>query len=126
MALTVHYIVRDANSRLALCSRLMAFRVIDGKHDGKNLGRIMFEILKEAKVLGMVSTLAVVTRTMCATHLCDFLYSLANLLLTMPQTVIQLWRHWRNFCKQRTFLSVDMVTISGEACTVLNPFINTN
>jgi hypothetical protein len=30
--------------------------VVEGKHDGKNLGRIIFEILKEAVLLEKVST----------------------------------------------------------------------
>lgn len=47
---------RDINGRLVLQNRLLAFRVIEGKHDGKNLGRIIFEILKEAVVLEKVST----------------------------------------------------------------------
>lgn len=54
MAITAHYMVHDENGRLALRSSLLAFRIIDGKHDGKNLGRIMFEILKEADLLGQV------------------------------------------------------------------------
>jgi hypothetical protein len=47
---------RDINGRLVLRNHLLAFRVIEGKHDGKNLGRIIFEILKEAVVLGKVSS----------------------------------------------------------------------
>ena len=46
---------RDMNGRLVLRNRLLAFRVVEGKHDGKNLGRIIFEILKEADLLGKVS-----------------------------------------------------------------------
>jgi hypothetical protein len=49
---------RDINGRLVLRNHLLAFRIIEGKHDGKNLGRIIFEILKEAVVLGKVSTSA--------------------------------------------------------------------
>jgi len=30
--------------------------VVEGKHDGKNLANIIFEILKEAVLLGIVST----------------------------------------------------------------------
>ena len=58
MALTAHYIVRDNNGCLVLRNHLLVFRIIHGKHDGKNLGGIMFEILKEAKLLGMVSAFA--------------------------------------------------------------------
>jgi hypothetical protein len=55
MALTAHYMVRDGKGRLALRNRLLAFRVIEGRHDGKHLARIIFEILKEAHLLGKVS-----------------------------------------------------------------------
>ena len=48
---------RDVNGRLVLRNHLLAFRVVEGKHDGKNLGRIIFEILKEANVLGKVRIL---------------------------------------------------------------------
>jgi hypothetical protein len=30
--------------------------VVEGKHDGKNLAKIIFEILKEAVLLGLVSS----------------------------------------------------------------------
>lgn len=46
---------RDMNGRLVLRNHLLAFRVVEGKHDGKNLGRIIFEILKEAVLLEKVS-----------------------------------------------------------------------
>jgi hypothetical protein len=46
---------RDINGRLVLRNHLLAFRVVEGKHDGKILGRIIFEILKEAGLLGKVS-----------------------------------------------------------------------
>jgi hypothetical protein len=46
---------RDMDGRLVLRNHLLAFRVVEGKHDGKNLGRIIFEILKEAVPLGKVS-----------------------------------------------------------------------
>ncbi len=56
LALTVHFMAKDVNGHLILRNHLLAFRVIDGKHDRKNLGRIIFEILKEAAILGKVST----------------------------------------------------------------------
>lgn len=49
---------RDANGHLVLRNHLLAFRVVEGKHDGKNLGRIIFEILREASVLGKVSSIS--------------------------------------------------------------------
>ncbi len=47
---------RDKNGKLVLWNHLLAFRVVEGKHDGKNLGHIIFEILKEAGLLRKVST----------------------------------------------------------------------
>ena len=58
LAPNAHSMVRDMNGRLVLRNHLLAFRVIEGKHDGKNLGRIIFEILKEAVVLEKVSASA--------------------------------------------------------------------
>jgi hypothetical protein len=55
LALTAHFMARDMNDQLVLRSHLLAFRVVEDKHDGKNLGRIIFEILKEAVPLGKVS-----------------------------------------------------------------------
>lgn len=54
MALTAHFLVRDNNNRLKLRNTLLAFRVIEGSHEGKNLGGIMFEIIKDAKLLRQV------------------------------------------------------------------------
>ncbi len=56
LALTAHFMSRDKNGKLVLWNHLLAFRVVEGKHNGKNLGRIIFEILKEAGLLGKVST----------------------------------------------------------------------
>jgi hypothetical protein len=48
---------RDVNGRLVLRNhlRVLAFRVVEGKPDGKNLGRIIFKILYNAVLLGKVS-----------------------------------------------------------------------
>lgn len=46
---------KDKNGQLVLRNHLLAFRVVEGKHDEKNLGRIIFGILKEAVPLGKVS-----------------------------------------------------------------------
>ena len=43
------------NGQLVLWNHLLAFRVVEGKPDGKVLGRIIFEILKEAVLLGKTS-----------------------------------------------------------------------
>jgi hypothetical protein len=55
LALTAHFMARDMNGRLVLQNHLLAFRVVEGKPDGKNFARIIFEILKEADLLGKVS-----------------------------------------------------------------------
>ena len=54
MALTSHFLSRDDSGHLRLDNRLLAFRVVDGKHDGKNIAKIIFDILKEAHLLGKV------------------------------------------------------------------------
>lgn len=54
MAVTVHFSARDINGHLEIRNRLLAFQVIEGWHDGKNLGRVLFEIIKEARILGKV------------------------------------------------------------------------
>lgn len=55
MALTSHFLSRDNSGHLRLDNRLLAFRVVDGKHDGKSIAKITFDILKEANLLGKVS-----------------------------------------------------------------------
>ncbi len=54
MALTSHFLSRDNSGHLHLDNRLLAFRVVDGKHDGNNIAKIIFDILKEAHLLGKV------------------------------------------------------------------------
>jgi hypothetical protein len=53
LAITAHFIARK-NGSLVLCNKLLAFRIIEGAHDGENLARIIFAILKEAHLLGKV------------------------------------------------------------------------
>lgn len=53
LAITTHFIARK-NGSLVLCNKLLAFRIIEGTHDGENLARIVFAILKEAGLLGKV------------------------------------------------------------------------
>lgn len=54
MALTSHFLSRDKSGHLQLENCLLAFRVVDGKHDGSNIAKIIFDILKEAHLLGKV------------------------------------------------------------------------
>ena len=51
MALTSHFLLCDDSGHLRLDNRLLAFQVVDGKHDGKNIAKIIFDILKEAHLL---------------------------------------------------------------------------
>ncbi|KAK6996343.1 ribonuclease H-like domain-containing protein [Favolaschia claudopus] len=50
-AISGHFTTRDANGNLIVANRLLAFRIIEGKHDGENLARIAFGILKDAGIL---------------------------------------------------------------------------
>lgn len=54
MAITVHYSARDAKGCLKIRNHCLAFRFVEGKHDGKNLAKIFFEVLKDAGILGKV------------------------------------------------------------------------
>jgi hypothetical protein len=38
-------------------NRLLAFRIVEGKHDGKNIVKLMFSFIKDAKVLHKVPLL---------------------------------------------------------------------
>ena len=92
MAVTVHFCARDINGHLEIRNRLLAFRVIEGRHDGINLGNILFEIIKEAGILGQVNThTALLYRDRLTTS------SWVNLLLTMLRTVIRHWKSWSGF-----------------------------
>ena len=53
LALTAHFVVRE-NGRLVLQNKLLAFRIVEGSHNGENLARIIFAILKDAGLLGKV------------------------------------------------------------------------
>jgi hypothetical protein len=54
LAVTAHFCVRDENGHLVVVNRLLAFRVVEGKHDGKNIAKIVYSILKDAKLLHRV------------------------------------------------------------------------
>jgi hypothetical protein len=45
MVLTAHYMVHNENGWLALWSQLLAFQIVEGKHNSKNLAKIIFKIL---------------------------------------------------------------------------------
>jgi hypothetical protein len=50
MAVTAHYIIERAG-RLELKTRLIAFKRLEGAHDGTNLGDAMLSIIKEWGIL---------------------------------------------------------------------------
>jgi hypothetical protein len=50
LTLTAHFVARDSEGHLVLRNRLVAFRIVKGKHDGENLAQITFGILKKAAI----------------------------------------------------------------------------
>jgi hypothetical protein len=48
MALTSHFCKRSELGGLEIANRLLAFRLVEGSHDGNNIGQIMYDIFKEA------------------------------------------------------------------------------
>jgi ketopantoate reductase len=50
MAVTTHFCLRDEAGRLSIASRLLAFRVVEGSHDGEHIGDALFEIMDEAGI----------------------------------------------------------------------------
>ena len=55
MAVAVHYCTRDENLRLRIQSDLLAFRLVEGSHDGRNLSKVFLSVVKEAKLENKVS-----------------------------------------------------------------------
>ncbi|KAK7039983.1 hypothetical protein R3P38DRAFT_3469516 [Favolaschia claudopus] len=51
LALSGHWLARDENGNLVIRNRLLVFRVVEGKHDGKSLAKIVFDIFKKAGLL---------------------------------------------------------------------------
>ena len=49
LAMTAHFCRRlHGPGSLEIAHRLLAFRVVQGSHDGENVGQIMYDIVKEA------------------------------------------------------------------------------
>jgi len=48
MALTCHFCKRSGLGSLEVANHLLAFRLVEGAHDGENIGQIMYDIFKEA------------------------------------------------------------------------------
>ena len=55
MALTAHFCARNEAGRLEIAERLLAFRLVEGSHDGENLGQMMYDIVKETGAIHKVS-----------------------------------------------------------------------
>ncbi|KAK7025814.1 hypothetical protein R3P38DRAFT_2529700 [Favolaschia claudopus] len=51
LALSGHWMARDENGNLVIKNRLLVFRVVEGKHDGKSLAKLVFDIFKKAGLL---------------------------------------------------------------------------
>ncbi|KIL57715.1 hypothetical protein M378DRAFT_16075 [Amanita muscaria Koide BX008] len=51
MAVTTHFCTRDENGRLDIAARLLAFRVMEGSHDGDHIGDALFEVMDEAGII---------------------------------------------------------------------------
>ena len=49
LAMTAHWCRHDPAGRLEIANRLLAFRLVEGAHDGENIGQIMYNIIKDAK-----------------------------------------------------------------------------
>jgi len=48
LAMTCRFSKRNAAGRLEVANRLLAFRTVEGSHDGDNIGQIMYDIVKDA------------------------------------------------------------------------------
>lgn len=55
LGITSHYYIRDKNGRWKKCSRLVAFRHIQGKHSGANIASYFFKVLQEFGILHKVN-----------------------------------------------------------------------
>lgn len=55
MAITAHFMARNAENRLEYRDHLLAFRFIDGSHSGPHLADEFFKVLDEAGIRHKVS-----------------------------------------------------------------------
>lgn len=108
LALTAHFIARE-NGHLVLHNRLLAFRIIEGAHDGENLARIIFAILKDAGVLGKVCL-----TQLFSMNIANLCYSSENLRSTMPATTVLSWSGLRGCFVKWAFLSVTLEIVSSK------------
>lgn len=47
LAMTAHFCKRSKIGGLEVVNRLLAFRLVKGSHDGENIGKIMYDIIKD-------------------------------------------------------------------------------
>lgn len=66
MAVTAHYCVETPDGRLIIQSRLIAFRHVEGRHDGKSLAKIFVRILKELGIFNRVGMITLDNASNCA------------------------------------------------------------
>lgn len=55
MAITAHYMIEASDGSLRLRSTLIAFRRLQGSHDGENLAKVFMQVLKEVGATERVS-----------------------------------------------------------------------
>jgi len=47
--MTAHWCRHNPAGQLEIANRLLAFQLVEGAHDGENIGQIMYDIIKDAK-----------------------------------------------------------------------------
>ncbi|PPQ86446.1 hypothetical protein CVT24_010134 [Panaeolus cyanescens] len=51
LAMTAHFCKREGKSGpLKIVNRMLAFRIVEGPHDGENIGQIMYDVMKDAGI----------------------------------------------------------------------------
>ena len=58
LAVTAHHATKNLQGQLELKTHLVAFRRMEGPHDGDNIGGTFFRVLKETQLLGKVGLLS--------------------------------------------------------------------
>lgn len=69
MAVTAHYCALNRNGHLDVCSKLVAFREVQGRHTGENLAEIFVSILKEINGLDRACIFAAIVKTSPLTYI---------------------------------------------------------
>ncbi|KAF7330238.1 putative AC transposase [Mycena venus] len=79
LAITAHYIVKDANGRLVLKTRLVAFRRLEGSHTGENIGKIFVQVVKEIGCLHKIGMVTCDNASNNNTHMTEICAELARI-----------------------------------------------